>query len=41
MTITLGRISLLCSKSTTKVTKQLPHILYHTFFFFLMNELRI
>ena len=42
MTITLGRISLLCSKSTTKVIKQLPHILYHTcFFFFLMNELRI
>ena len=40
MTITLGRISLLYSKSTTKVTKQLPHILYHTFFF-LMNELRI
>ena len=32
MTITL-RISLLYSTSTTKVTKQLPHILYHTFFF--------
>ena len=42
MTITLGRISLLYSKSTTKVTKQLPHILYHTcFFFFFMNGLRI
>ena len=40
MTITLEELVLLCSKSTTKVTKQLPHILYHTLFFF-MNELRI
>ena len=38
MTITLGRISLLYSKSTTKVTKQLPHILYHTCFFFFFHE---
>ena len=38
MTITLGRISLLYSKSTTKATKQLPHILYHTCFFFFFHE---
>ena len=39
MTITL-RISLLYSTSTTKVTKQLPHILYHTFFFLSRMNMR-